>query len=496
MVKLPSELYEKKALIINQKIDRSISYKQLLEKAGYQVTNVSLLADAYKVIEKSMPHIIVSEAILNDGSASSVYDRLQGHEIFGKIPIFVIVVNKTKTEMQALVGRKFAGFIIGELTDISVFKKMISQYTQGNETYLPYFLDLEGGSIPEEIMLSYPATIMGKIDDFVVSRSESMIDPSACVLCLPNNQGKDSVLFSKASNIANKDVGGYFNLFPMNKASGFGLEWLRKLREISPEDLVGKKQAPSEVLPEPKRLLMYDPNAERGEGFVKILKNYNIEVALQSSLVGAANLLASGPGRYSAVYIYELLSDASAIQWFKTFNSLLEQDRPALIIGTSSMNVRPIKGVHYLRRPFGLGPFLEILKTCFMRSDELSNSLHANKPTLVEVSATYKAMAELVSLDEVGGVLRLKFPIRRGSKTTIRHPVLNSIMNGEDQVTIMGSVNIKGTTDWLVRFQSLPLGESALIYYRRLLRTINDMGFEVRARNIQTQDPIGQTKSA
>lgn len=489
MVKLPSELYEKKALIINQKVERSIAYKQLLEKAGYQVSNVSLLVDAYKIIEKSMPHIIVMEAILSDGSASTVYDRLSAHDIFSRIPIFVIIVNKTKQEMQALVGRKFAGFIIGDLTDISVFKKMISQYTQGQETYLPYFLDLEGGSVPEEIMLSYPATILGKIDEFVVSRSESMIDPSACVLCLPNTQGKDSVLFSKAANIENKDVGGYYNLFPLNKATGFGLQWLRGLSEISPTDLMGKKKVPTEVLPEAKRLLMFDPKSERGEGFVNILKNYNIEVVLQTSLAGAVNMLAAGPKQYSAVYIYELLSDASAIQWFKTFNSLPEKDRPTLIIGTSSMNVRPIKGVHYLRRPFGLGPFLEILKTAFMRSDELSNTVQKNGPTLVEVSATYKAKAELVSLDEVGGVLRLKFPIRRGSKTAIRHPVLNSIMNGEEQVTILGSVNIKGTMEWLVRFQSLPLGESSLIYYRRLLRVIGEMGFGLKPKEDEKNKP-------
>ena len=81
-------------MIVVAKRERAIVMETLLKKLGCNVVIVLSIYDAVKQINQDMPHMVICDSELPDGSAAMLYDRLQTQDLFRNLPVMVSVVKR------------------------------------------------------------------------------------------------------------------------------------------------------------------------------------------------------------------------------------------------------------------------------------------------------------------------------------------------------------------------------------------------------------------
>ncbi len=445
-----------------EKRERGIAIQQILTKFGFKVIMALSLYDALKFIAQEMPHLVLTEAILSDGTAGTLYDRLQQHVHLKKTPILVQVLKKTKEELAPLTGRKFAGFMLGVSEPKMIIAKVL-EVLKTHSVVSPYFISSEQANIKSELTIAIEASVVGRSGEQVVSRSATEVDPSASMVCVPDNTENGPAVFRMATNL--KDGEETFNLFPINRIVGAGRKWILTLPEIK----MGQQALP-EAVQKMHKVLFYDPSEERANGFAEILKGYGIDLVYAKTLNMAASILRRDFEIIEAIYLHELMNDASGIEW-KNVNAKIPTDRrPPMVVGTTSINARSTAAVRYIKRPFGMGLFVEMLQASFERGKDIGDVAGKNAANaFAGVPVKYQAQASLVGIDETGGIIQLKFPLLKGSRMIIKHPLLEQAWDGNGVVNITGSSALPGKPDvWQARFEAVQVGTSKAKYWEKV----------------------------
>lgn len=448
-----------------EKRERGIGMQTLLTKYGYRVVIALSLYDALKYIAQEMPHLVVTESLLSDGSAGTLYDRLQQHETLKKTPILVSVLKKTKEELAPLAQRKFAGFILGPLEPRSFLAK-IAEVIQAHSAVSPYFVTAEQAGLVKDAVLSIDANIVGRSGEQLVSKSTAEVDPAASMLCVPTNTELGPAVLRMATNL--KEGEDVFNLFPINRIVGAGRKWVMTLPEIKLGEQAKSQKARLQ------KVIFYEPSDQRFEGFRDILKGYGIELVHAKSLNNAAAMLKRDADNVACVYLHELMNDASGIEWKNVYGQLPASRRPPLLVGTTSMNARSTSAVRYIKRPFGMGLFVEMLQASFERGGDLAQATRGGgSGSAGGVQVRYQAPATLLGIDETGGIIQVKFPLLKGSKVSISHPFLVQAWDGAASVQITGSASQPGRPDvWHARFEAVTAGMSKVKYWDKLSKQL------------------------
>jgi hypothetical protein len=445
------------------KRERGIGIQTLLSKAGFNVVMALSLYDALKYVAQDMPHLVITESLLSDGTAGTLYDRLQQHETLKKTPIMVLVLKKTREELAPLAQRKFAGFFLGPLEPKSFMAK-VNEIIGAHSLVSPYFVPAGPVGIGEDMTISIEAAVMGRTGEQLVSRSTTEVDPSASMLCVPSNPELGPAVLRMATNLREGEE--IFNLFPISRIVGNGRKWVMGLPEIK----LGEKAAAAKV----RKIILYEPNEQRLESFREILKGYDIEVLPAKSMATAAAILKRDPVGIGCVYLHELLGDASGIEWKNVYGKLPPSQRPPLIVGTTSMNARPTPQIRYLKRPFGMGLFIEMLEASFERGGDLAEAAGKNASTTTQgLPVKFQATAKLLGIDETGGVILIKFPLVKGSRLSITHKFLESAWEGKTNVQITAASSFEGKPDvWHARFEAVGAGMSKVKYWDRITKQL------------------------
>ena len=84
------------------KRERGLVLESLLKKKGFKVITVTSLYEGLKNIQQEMPHLVISDSILKDGTAGTLYDRLAKHPMLQSTPILVLVAKKTREQLTPL----------------------------------------------------------------------------------------------------------------------------------------------------------------------------------------------------------------------------------------------------------------------------------------------------------------------------------------------------------------------------------------------------------
>ena len=455
-------------VLVVDKRERGIGMQALLAKLGHRVVMALSLYDALKYIAQEMPHLVVTESLLSDGTAGTLYDRLQQHESLKKTPILVSVLKKTKEELSPLAQRKFAGFVLGPLNP-AVFLTKVKEVLTAHSVVSPYFVSAEAAGIDKDLTISIDAAIVGRSGEQLVSRSTSEVDSAASMLCVPHSPELGPAVLRMATNLREGD--DIFNLFPINRIVGIGRKWVLTLPEIKLGEAQKERRAKMQ------RVIFYDPSEERFNGFRDILKGYGIELVHAKSLTAAAAMLKRDPEGVGCVYLHELMNDASGIEWKNVYGKLPATQKPPIICGTSSMNARSTSAVRYIKRPFGMGLFVEMLQASFERGDSLAAAAGKAGPGSNQgVQVRYQAPGTLVGIDETGGILQVKFPLLKGSKVTIGHKFLGTAWDGNSVVQVTASAPVVGKVDvWHARFEAVSAGMSKVKYWDRLSKQLAEV---------------------
>ena len=422
-------------VLVVDKPEKSVSMTTLLNKMGFKTFVTQSMYEALKVIDQEMPHLIISDAILSDGTVGSLFDRLNEHQLLSSTPILALVHSKTKEQLTPLKGRKFAGFLLGKF-DPKAFTTKVKEIMALNNDVSPYFIDFENCEKESDLTLSVNASALGKSGDQVIYSSESEIDVDATLVCLPADSARSPALLKMATNVTNSE--GIYNIFPLSRIKGKGRKWINELPDIQ---MVGEESEMGH-----KKILFYDANAQRFEQFKEVLSGYGMELVHASSIQMASSYLARDPGSFGCVYLDELPPDSGGIQFRENLTKIKDEERPPVIAGTQAQNMRSSGGIQYISKPFGLGVLVDMLESALKSNESVSGEV-AN----LEVS--YRAPAKIIGLDETGGILQLKFPMTKGSNVRLEHSFLSELWGGENIVQISDVAKLPGKAGvWQAKF--------------------------------------------
>jgi DNA-binding response OmpR family regulator len=461
MISIAKGLTKHTAILVVDKRERGIAMQALLQKMGIKVILSQSLYEALRFVAQEMPHLVITEALLSDGTAGAMFDRLAQHPILKRTPILVNVLKKSKEEISALGQRKFAGFFLGKV-EPQQFVAKVTSILNGFSEVSPYFVSPESCKIAPEIAVSLEGNIVGRKGDFVVSRSTMELDEAASLVCAPRDKNLGPILVKMPSNLEDQD--GIINLFPISRIVGKGRSWIDALPDISGAGAAKAQTKKSQVL-------FYDPKEDRFNQFSEVLTGYDIELVYAPTLVRAASLIQRDSDRPSCVYLHELLADSSSIEWKKVYNQLPAMKRPPVIIGTSSQNAKSTPTMRFIKKPFGLGVFVETLEATIEKPDVIAKEAEAAGYTGIQVR--YQAPGRLIGLDETGGIVELKFPVKPGCKIDLEHGFLETLWEGQKTVatTAAGPVPGKPNT-WQLRFEAVAAGTSKAKYWERVSKVI------------------------
>jgi len=450
------------------KRERGLVLQTILHKAGYRVVIAMSLYDALKMIPQEMPHLIICEALLNDGTAGALYDKIQQHESLKKTPFLAHALRKSREELAPLAGRKFAGFFLGAV-EPKAFLVKVTEVLAAHARVSPYFVGALDAGIAQDMTISIEAAIVGRNGERLISRSSAEVDPAASMLCVPASAEYKPAVLRLATNLRSGDE--VFNLFPISRIVGAGRKWVLGLPEIKIGNDAPVKSGESAPA---RRVVFFDPSEARIEGFREILKGYGLDLIPAKSLAAATAIVKRDFESIHCVYLHELTNDGSGIEWKNVFAKLPPAKRPALIVGTTSANARSTSDVRYLKRPFGMGILVDVLQANCERPNEVAAVASKTAASnITGVAVNYQASASLVGIDEAGGIIQMKFPLLKGSKLNITHPFLQAAWDGKVQVQVTGLAALPDRPDvWHVRFDATVAGMSKVKYWEKVSKQL------------------------
>ncbi len=449
-----------------QKKERAIPIQAVLQKMGVKTIVCQGLSDALKEIQTHMPHLIYSEALLGDGNAGMLFDKMKVDPLLNHAPIIVQVIQKSKEELIPLKGRTFAGLLAGPFNPTALAAK-VKDVLKSHGGGSPYAAELSRYNVSSDCLLSLNGIILGSSGGQIVLKSNIEIDSGASFVLVPVNRTMAPVLLKMGTNLKNgEDV---LNLFPTSRAKGKGMEWVLKLPDFD----VASGGAAAAKPKTKRRVLFQDPSAERANQMKQILSGYDIELVHCVNLQLAASALKREPDGFGCVFLYELMSGGSGAAWTEAYNSVEASKRPNVVVGTSSLNAKSTATTRYIKRPFGMGVFIQTLEAAFERGASIAKSAEVASAS---IEAEYQAPVKLVAFDETGGVVQLKFPIVAGSVIALKHDSLKDLWSSDCKVKIAASGVFPDRPDtWQARFESVAVGTSKAKYMQKVVQFLKPL---------------------
>ena len=454
-------------VLVVDKRERAISMQTLLTKLGYKVVLAFSLYEAIKSVEQEMPHLVITESLLSDGTAGTLFDRLQRHETLHRTPIVVVVQRKTREELAPLTARQFAGLVLGPV-DARSFLAKVEEVMATHSPQSPYFAKTEELGLKPAVKIWINAQVIGHKDGQLVVRSGSEMDPLAKVLCVPLSPDQSPAVLRMATNMREGEE--VYNLFPLSRIVGAGCKWALSLPEIKG---AGAQTGAAAAL---HRVVFCEPDAARFARFRAILKGYGMDLIHAASPAAVLDIVRQGGASIDAVYLAELPGAAAGGAWKAAYDKLPEDRCPPLIVGTTG-NESVLNGVRFIKKPFGLGLFVELLQASFERGAELARVVGKGATTqLAGIPVRYEAAATLIGLDETGGILQVPFPLLTGSRLCIDHEFLTAAWDDDEPVKVTSVASNPDMPDtWLVRFESAKVATSKVKYWEKLTKMLRQM---------------------
>lgn len=464
-MEMAPEIIQHSVVLCVDKKDKALAIESLLTKMGFRVISVPNIYEALKQVSQEMPHLVISDSILSDGTAGTLYDRIMQHKTLNKTPIMVLIGKKTTEELLPLKGRRFAGFLLGPLDRASLINK-IKEILAHNHNNSPYFVAFTEGAAEQSGTISVKAVVMGRSGDQVIYQSASEIDSLATLVCVPEDKQRQPALLAMGSNTVQGS--SIFNLFPLSRIRGKGRLWLETLPEIH----LDGNQSDSVK----KRVLFFDQQLERFNQFKEVLAGYDIELVHASSLQMAAAILERDYAELSGVYLDELPTAGAGIVFKDVYTKKIPaSSRPPLIVGTTSLNTRSTAEIRYLKKPFGLGVLVETLEAAFKSCSNIEKSI-VEGAGAANVDVTYQAPAKVLGVDETGGIFQVKFPLVKGTKLKLDHPLLQQLWGEVSEVSVTSIAPLPNKPDvWCAKFQASQADGNKAKYWERVSQKLEEL---------------------
>jgi CheY-like chemotaxis protein len=449
--------------VVVEKQTRGLILQGFLQKLGYKVIINQSIYEAVQAVSQEMPHLILTEAFLTDGSCADLYEKFSSDKQLKNIPILVHILKKSREELQAANSKKFAGFLVGNI-DPKALILLLQEHI--NSKISPFFISIEELKTEPQIEIFLEAQVMCKFSGNVVLQTNIEIDSQAFLECVPQNRNNPPCLLTEAQVV--KVAGKLFNLFPEHKIKGPGLLWMKNLPDLTQP---GKEMK--------RDVIFYHSSKEIYEEYALFFKSFGVSIHHVGLMGNMLKVLSMKVNPFQAIYFAEVPDPKEFSLWHKEY--LKKVDKPKLILSTERADQASHSDVKYIKNPTSILKIVQSVKSATEDATELVKGLEKNG--YMGTTVKLKAYAKLRGIDETGGIIEANFPAVVGTKFTLEHPLLTKMWGGYIPVTITHIKKIESTASrWAMRFNAISRGTSKSKYWEKVSGIVDH--FLIHSRDV------------
>jgi|GEM_PF-4110384 len=462
-------LAEHSLVLCVERRERALALEALFKQHGIIVHLATTVYDCLRLAEQELPHLIITEPNLSDGTASNLLDRIKSHRQLQRIPVALMVTKLSKEEAAALVKRSLAG-----LFPATMDRRQIVEKTQkimqsvANVSGSPHFVSWEAGGQDQEVGFFAESMFLGKMGNFAVCRSSSAVGTTDAVRCILKPLPEVPVALTATMNVSRND--GVLTLFPLHRIHGQGRSVLNQLPDLASQNMQGAGKAGSKV----PRIVLAVGDAE-GEllEWQKTLSAYSWQMHCAKDGAAAAALLAKA--KVAAIWIHcdsagkcEVPPELGA-----TMATLPVQSRPLILMTVNKSGLISKDQICYLRPGFGLGHLLDALESSLCRPADLGDD--AAISGVSGLAAQWAGNGRILGCDERSWYLRSSTAMAKGTRVSLHqsgnHPGHDAFWASLN-LTVGTSV-LAANGEYLLRLDVVAAGASKLRYWEKLVRDLN-----------------------
>lgn len=461
MIKMPIQnlkISKHRIVLVVARKERGIALKNVLERTNCHVFIGIGMYEGMQLITQEMPHLILTEAVLPDGDAALLFDRLAQKSHFKDTPILVNVLQKNREILQSLAKRKFSGFFLGVSEPSPIIKK-VQDVLATHCVLSPYHQDTQLLELNENLSVSIEAKAIGRAGFFLVTTAPCKLDFCGQWRCTQVSNTANSITLTMCSNLDFE--GQVFNLFPYGVITGKGRLWVESLPSLGSESSLFEK----------KQFVYYHPDEMQAKRMVESLAGYGIKGLATNRVADIQFIIDKNSGVIASIVIDSLHGDQEINRFEAQLGDIEESIK--IIAINSNIDAQSDHCVWTIPAPIGMLPLLSRVFASLLDPHELSAIV--NNTGLKSSPVYLTTRARVLGLDESGGFLNTQIQIYKDTRVTIGHKFFQELLGSEGLVEVTDAImDDTGQGSWYVRFNSIAKGMSKGKYLEKIITRLQD----------------------
>lgn len=404
--------------------------------------------DALHLIVQEMPHLILCELTLNDGSVNDLADRLIQHEILNRIPIMIIVPSFSRSDLRRFFKKRYAGIFVKSLNHSGLLGK-INEVLRVYNLVSPFYYNVLDTVIDQDVNIVVSASIIGKTATQIILMSQNEICQNRRVKCEFEFDKSRTFTFDFCTNLRSNGI--ILNFFPIYDVK----ENINSFFKILPFDQEKLNRS----------ILLFGTDQKDLHDLAKILESFDMNVLSVNSYEDCTAFLKDRYSEISCVYWNDYDEDKYKLDMQLLYLKIPVKERPFFIASTSLSDYSYQPELTIIKKPFGFGYLLNMLESSF--EHVYAKGISDTHQLTNRYDVKMLSRAKLIGLDESGGLIQLEYFIPIGSSLQIDNTFLKSM--GVESVTITLVKPIKNVNNkWLARFDVSQIHSSKIKYWQNL----------------------------
>ena len=472
MHNLQPGLVKRRILACIARPERQIALAKAFADADIEVTFALGRTDCLRLVQQELPHIVVCESELQDGTAIDVFDAIRKNPLFKAIPVVALAARRSKEEIGRLGQRAFAEVMNEEVSGSTLNKLVVRMdgllpiAKRGMSPYFCYAPGLESDK-RVELNASLEAEVLGQMGSQLVVSTMSELDLSGSIEFRPRRTSPSAPL-ELSCGVAHKTKHGILNLFPIHRTTGTGRNWALNVNKIGGPSGPGQSPVPMRKL---GPILVIDPTGLQSVKVAETLTRYGV-TATSVSL----NELEANDGKMvstaSVLLFTEMDGEVAKMAWRSAWLKLGYEQRPVIVSLTGSIAPKSQPKLQFLQKPVPLGRLIDTIEAATTQASAVLGQFRpADRPQPFPVF--FGTSGRLIGIDEAAAYVEFPRMMMRGTRLDFGCPLLDEVWQGTSSAIVTASVVGRSLGLWEVRLE--PVIQAGLSKWKRYERVTKSL---------------------
>lgn len=465
-------LVKRRILACIARPEQQIALAKAFADANFEVIFALGRTDCLRLVQQELPHIVLCESELQDGTAIDVFEGIRKNPLFKSIPVVALAARRSKDEIGRLGQKAFAEVMNEEISGSSL-KKLVLRLDgllpTAKRGMSPYFCRIPNHESDKRVELtaSLEAEVLGIMGSQLVVSTASELDLSGPIEFRPRRASPSTPL-ELSGGVAHKSPHGILNLFPIHRTTGPGRNWALNVSKIGGSN--GPGQSPVS-LRKPGPIVVIDPTGLQSVKLAETLTRYGItatSASLNELEVSDGKMVSSA----SVLLFTEMDGVVAKMAWRSAWLKLGYEQRPVIISLTGSIAPKSQPKLQFIQKPVPLGRLIDTIEAATTQASAVLGQFRpADRPQPFPVF--FGTSGRLIGIDEAAAYVEFPRMMMRGTRLDFGCPLLDEVWQGTSSAVVSASVVGRSTGLWEVRLE--PVIQAGLSKWKRYERVTKSL---------------------